>query len=176
MFITEALAELKTIERRIEKKRDFVGQYLFRQEHLKDPLGGEGGSVQEIEQARQAIADLQARAVAIRLAIAEANAINEITVCGVTKSIADWLIWRRDIAPSEQAFLRKLSNSLQLARKQAQDKGLKMVGTEADAGPQDVIVNISELGLAKQIEDLEQILGELDGQLSLKNATVQIAV
>jgi hypothetical protein len=43
-----------------------------------------------------------------------------------------------------------------------------------DAKPTDYIVNIDEARLAKEIEDLEETLGTLDGQLSLKNATVMI--
>ncbi len=38
--ITEALAEGTTIEKRIAKKRQFVRDYLFRQEQLRDPLDG----------------------------------------------------------------------------------------------------------------------------------------
>jgi hypothetical protein len=37
------------------------------------------------------------------------------------------------------------------------------------------VININEQELAKEIELLEDTLGQLDGQLSLKNATVPIA-
>lgn len=36
--ITEALAEIKTVAKRIEKKRDFIRAYLSRQEGVRDPL------------------------------------------------------------------------------------------------------------------------------------------
>jgi hypothetical protein len=36
--ITEALAEINTIEKRIAKKQRFVHEHLLRQEQLKDPL------------------------------------------------------------------------------------------------------------------------------------------
>lgn len=39
------------------------------------------------------------------------------------------------------------------------------------SGDKDVVVNISEDELAKESEKLEEMLGALDGQLSLKNAT-----
>lgn len=43
MLITEALAELKTLNKRVEKKKEYVKAYLYRQEGLKDPLEKDGG-------------------------------------------------------------------------------------------------------------------------------------
>ena len=48
-------------------------------------------------------------------------------------------------------------------------------GQEA-AGSDDIVVNINEKELAEQAEALEEVLGSLDGQLSLKNATIYIDV
>ena len=45
LTITEALAEIKTLAKRIEKKRQNIGQFLVRQEGVRDPLEREGGSV-----------------------------------------------------------------------------------------------------------------------------------
>lgn len=47
---------------------------------------------------------------------------------------------------------------------------------ESAASFQDIRVNVSENDLAKDLEQMETILGTLDGQLSLKNATVVIEV
>ena len=44
LTITEALAEIKTLEKRIQKKQEFVGSFLYRQEQFKDPLAAQGGS------------------------------------------------------------------------------------------------------------------------------------
>ena len=41
--ITEALAEVKTIEKRVTKKQDFVASHVLRQEMIKDPLAEQGG-------------------------------------------------------------------------------------------------------------------------------------
>lgn len=43
-----------------------------------------------------------------------------------------------------------------------------------DAKPTDIVVNVDEQQLAKDIERLEETLGTLDGVLSLKNATVML--
>lgn len=177
--ITEALAELKTIGKRIEKKREYVASFLARQDGLKDPLERDGGSPEVIRRERQAIADLETRHVAIRTAIQKINQATPITVAETTKTIAEWLTWRKEVAPGAQQFVNKLRQMTQQARQQAQQKGwgvVSAVATTAAQAPTDVVINVDEGALAKEAEALETILGTLDGQLSLKNATVTIDV
>jgi hypothetical protein len=174
--ITEALAEIKTVQKRIEKKRESIGGFLARQDGIKDPLEKDGGSFQFIARERQAIGDLETRIVTIRRGIQRANDETQITINGVSRSIADWLVWRRDVAPGQQQFLGKLRASLNSVRDQARKQGVNMVSSGVIAEkPNDIVVNISEQELATEIEKLEDTLGQLDGQLSLKNATVAIA-
>lgn len=177
MTITEALAEIKTIGKRITKKREFVSGFLFRQEMVKDPLEKDGGTVSAIRRERQAIADLEARVVALRLAIQKANTETQITVGKQTRSIADWIVWRREVAPGVQQFLGGLRGSINKVRQDAQKKGVGFTAAgESAQKPDDIIVNISEQELAGETEALEETLGSLDGQLSLKNATVLVTV
>jgi hypothetical protein len=174
--ITEALAELKTIDKRIAKKREFVLTYLLRQEMFKDPLEKDGGSISAIKREQQAIHDLEERKIVIRRAIQQANDRNSVTVARQTRSIADWLVWRRDVAPIHQQFLANLRAKIEQARTEAARKGAGLAGSAEAAKPNDVIVNVNEQELAREIEGLEDILGTLDGQLSLKNATLSIDV
>lgn len=176
MTITEALAELKTIAKRVEKKRETIGAYLMRQEAFKDPLEKDGGSAVMIQRERQAITDLGARHVAIRMAIQRANQVTPITVEGETKMLAEWLTWRKEIAPSLQSHIRTLRAAIDNVRKQALQKGAAVLNAGAEAKPADVLVNIDEAALATEAERVEAILGGLDGQLSLKNATVLLDV
>lgn len=177
MTITEALAEIKTIEKRINSKREFVRTYLCRHEGLKDPLEKDGGSAKMIQEAEQAIWDLELRIVDLRHAIAHANVNTPITIEGEERSVADWLTWRREIAPNKQRYLGNLMGQLNDTRKQAQSKGYNVLSnvTSADAKPTDILVNIDEKKLSSEIEKMANILGQLDGQLSLKNATVMVA-
>ena len=64
---------------------------------------------------------------------------------------------------------------IEAMRQDAQRKGFQIVSGEAQK-PTDIIVNVNEQELAKQIEVLEEMLGVLDGQLSLKNATMTIDI
>lgn len=177
LTITEALAELKTMQKRIEKKREFIVAYLVRQDGLKDPLEKEGGSADMIRKERQAIADLETRHVAIRTAIQKVNQSTSITVGTWTKTIAEWLTWRKEVSGGAQGFVTKLRSGIQSARNQALQKGWAVVAPNASAAnPTDLIIAVDEAALAAEAEQYETILGTLDGQLSLKNATVLIDV
>jgi predicted Zn-dependent protease with MMP-like domain len=176
MTITEALAELKTIDRRLAKKREFVLTYLLRQEAFKDPLEKDGGSVSAIKRETQAIGDLEERKVVIRRAIQQANEKNTVTLGKQIRTIADWLVWRREVVPQQQQFLTNMRTKIEQARQEALRKGANLTTAVENAKPNDVIVNINEQELAKEIEELEEILGKLDGQLSLKNATLFVEV
>jgi hypothetical protein len=177
LTITEALAEVKLIGKKIEKKREFVITYLARSEYIKDPLEKDGGSISAVASAMQSIEDLQKRLIGIRRAIQKANTENTITANGITMSIADWLTWRREVAPTTEHIYREIREKLNAMRNDAQRQGRGVVpsGT-TDAKPNDIVVNLSEKELQGNIENLETILGQLDGQLSLKNATIVIEI
>lgn len=173
--ITEALAELKTIQKRVEKKQQFVLTYLTRQEGLKDPFEKNGGSVELLRRELQSIDDLRTRHLRIRTAIQHKNHAVTLAISNTTFTIAEWLTWRKELAPSEQSFVSALQRQLAQVRVEAQRKGAVVVGDGGNASkPSDVLVNIDEQTLAKRDEDVTETLGVLDGKLSLLNATTQI--
>lgn len=180
--ITESLAEIKTLGKRIAKKMEGLSPYLARVEQMKDPLEGDGGSVEFIRRERQSIKDMQARIIRLRAAIAYANATTDLTVHEETRNIADWLTWRREVAPNEQTLLSQLRNNINALRTQAQQKGVGFVNAAVtnvqvtDAKPNDILVNISEVELAAELDHIQEVLGVLDGQLSLKNATTLVTI
>lgn len=171
LTITEALAEIKTIGKRISKKRAFIKDYIYRQEALKDPFQKEGGSVLMIQQELQSIRDLEERLISLRRAIQSANEETTVSIKGQERTIADWLIWAREVAPYQTTFLNEVSALISDVRQEAMRRGAAVSLAEGQR-PQDFIVNIDEQKLAESIEELEEIKGTLDGQLSLKNATV----
>jgi hypothetical protein len=64
--------------------------------------------------------------------------------------------------------------SLNTTRNQAMQKGMQVTTNQTSDSQNDIVVNINEKQIAEQAEHLENVLGILDGQLSLKNATVLI--
>jgi hypothetical protein len=177
MTITEALAEIKTISKRIQSKREFIGQYEFRVDSLKDPLEKDGGSASSIASAFQAVDDLEIRLVSLRQSIAKANDETTISIEGVEKSISEWLIWRREIAPNKALFLHRLAMALTSARDQVRRQPVSWNKPNLEQEKTvDIVVSIDEKKLASDRELLQNILGQLDGQLSLKNATVLLDI
>jgi hypothetical protein len=175
--ITEALAEIKTVGKRIEKKREFINQFLARQDGVRDPLEKDGGSTAVITAERQAIGDLENRIVELRRGIQRANDSTVVAINGVSRTISEWLTWRRDIAPGQRNWFANVRGQINHVRENAKRQGVALVqanATSGDTKPTDLVVNIDERTLAADAEALEDTFGQLDGQLSLKNATITI--
>lgn len=172
--ITEALAEIKTIAKRVEKKQEFITQYLFRQEKVRDPLTKDGGSAQVIAREMQSVNDLLERLVELRRLIHAANADNVLAVKGVSRTMADWIVWKREVAPVQKSFLGGIRQRIQATRADLQRKGMVTVETSAGAKADDIVVEIDEKQLANRIEEMDEVLGTLDGLLSHRNATITV--
>ncbi len=175
LTITEALAEIKTIGKRMEKKREGLMPYLARYDGMRDPLEKSGGSIAFIETERQSLKDLGTRIVTLRRAIQRANDETVIGLGGISRTISEWLTWRREVAPGQVAVLKQIVNIVASVREKARKDGVNVTAQGQAQQPQDFIVNVDERAILSEIEVMETILGDLDGQLSLKNATVQIS-
>lgn len=176
--ITQALAEIKTIGKRISKKHELITGHLARQDSIRDPFEKDGTTEAEvIERETQAIKDLETRLIALRVAILAANNKTTISIEGETHTITQWLIWKREVAPLIKRRFDELTMKIAQLRKEIQQKGLAVITTgDRATRPQDVLININEHELALEREKLEKIMGDLDGELSQKNATVEIAL
>jgi hypothetical protein len=166
MTITEALGKIKTIDARIEKKKQVVMEHLLRPAALVDPLEAQGGQAKLVAGEMQAMRDLLEYKLAIKKAINEVNLEQELGVGELTMTISEWLVWKRDVAPLWidvlQGMLRKISSERnEFSRRMA-----------ATPGQQSLIVNTDEAELSRRLESIVQTFGEMDGQLSLRNATV----
>lgn len=168
--ITEALAEIKTINKRLDKKRAFVLSHATRDDKLRDPLEKDGGSSSVLDQERQSIKDLETRVVRLRNAINVSNQSTTLTVAGDTRPVAEWLTWRREVMPAYRKFLVSLNSTIQSERHSAS------YGRRGEDDQSNMVVNVDERALGEEAEKLEEILGSLDGQLSLLNATTAVEV
>lgn len=176
LTITEALQELKTIQKRLDVKRQSLMQYIARDARVKDPLEREGGSVEFIRRERQAIGDLEQRIISIRTAIQSVNLKTSLALNGSSRTVAEWLTWRREVSQGTKNFLTAMVNGIRQVRSEVQKKGSRTVESDAAAAPGDVVVHVDEKTLLEQQESMEQLLGDLDGKLSLLNATTVIDV
>ena len=167
LTITEGLAELKTVAARLAKKRQFVSSHLTRDADRLDPLDKQGGSINVLKSEMQGIHDLEERVVAIRSAINRANAATKVTVADTTRTVEQWLIWRREVSRGQVEFLGTIRKVLDQQRVRDPYAGR----SKDDQG---FVVNIDEKKLGSDMEQLVTILGELDGKLSVVNATTQL--
>lgn len=169
MTITEALADLKTLSKRIEAKRKFVCENVARPDFVSDPFTEEGGAQAKLRAEWQSLNDLIERFVTLRLAIQRANLETDVTVDGKTRTIAEWLAWRREAAPEIRRTLDGLHGQLNEVQRQVH------VSANSD-NPLKPIYHVSATDVQNNREHFEQVLSDLDGMLSLKNATVLIDV
>lgn len=171
LTIVEALQEVKTLQARIAKKREAIIRYFARDARLKDPL--EGGTQVWVQKERQGIGDLEERIVQIRTLIQQANQIHSLTVNGVTRTVAAWLNWRRDVSEGAKQFLNLMAAQVTAHRNNATRQGQVVTDKESGA-PNEILIAVKEQELASQVEHMETVLGSLDGKLSLVNATMYI--
>jgi hypothetical protein len=175
--ITEALAETKTISARINSAQTAIQRHLVRDARMVDPLANVGGSEKFVAEQRQSIRDLQNRLVDIRTKIQDANRATSLTIADRTMSVAEWLNWRREVASNEGNFLTALSGIISNSRGGAGSfTGFRarLTSEAVDSKPIDIVSSIDERSLAVEIDKHAQIVGELDGRLSLINATTYI--
>ena len=184
MTITEALAEVKMIVKRIGKSASIVQANTSRLEFETDPYETKGGSAKVIGEYLQSIRDLGTRLVNIRHCIAEANLRTRLTVqvgegkIGVSRTIGEWLIWRREVAESEQSILAKVARQATNQRNEARENPRVMPNKDKDATPEvaRLILHVDIGDLQDKAAKIEEILGVLDGKLSLLNATTTIEI
>lgn len=158
MTITEALASIKTLVRRIEMKRSAIAPYLFRLDSLKDPLEQQGGSSDYVRREMQAILDLQDEIVRLRVSIAHTNSITFVSVSNIYRTVEEWLVWRRDVAPMRLRILEGIRSNLDRAR-----------GDERT-----IRANFDESAMLDEYEIHQTIMLELDGALSRINAVTSL--
>jgi len=105
--------------------------------------------------------------VLLRRLIQAANQQATVTIGDVTRSVADWLNWKREVLTRHRGFLKRALRHIAAARQKA--------GVAPERG-RDVVVHLDEQALTQEAEKLEQTHGTLTGLLALKNATLTIDV
>lgn len=176
LSVTEALAEVSLIEKKVASKRAYISQNLGRSSAVGDPLEKSGGSDKVITETFQAISDLDKRRVAIRSAIQGKNCEAKLTINERTMSITDWLNTRREVAPGHLDFLKQLNTAQQQLKTQFERQPQILKG---DDGKQTIITPVFHIDPAwvqKELETWETMMGELDGKLSYLNATTFIEI
>ncbi len=176
LTITEALAEVSLVQKKIVKKRTTVNGTLTVYEHQDDPYQKDGGIEKAIAAEVQSINDLEKRLLNIRTGIAKANMETKITIGKTTRTIFDWLTWRREVAEKHKEF----SQGIYSQTKRAIDQNAQRPAVFKDTNDEQQLAKVKAVlpytDYLKDAEDVEDTLEKLDGLLSLKNATTTITL
>lgn len=175
LTITEALAEIKTINSRLDKKRATVLNYFLRPSTMNDPFEKEGGLETFVAREQQSINDLEKRIISIRATVQKSNNENTLEILGETRTITEWLAWRKEVYPGRKNYLGQLTTKINNSRNVGKQTIVKDPVTEKQ-GELQIVVGLNESKLLEEIERIEEIYNTLDGKLSLKCATTVIEV
>lgn len=175
--ISEAMAEIKLAVKKISTSLDFVMRNLKREDYRKDPFEKEGSTQEaEVQAAIQSMRDNQLRIVSLKSAINQSNMTTTLTVEGVTQTVAEWLIWRRDVLPISKKILLALANGLaDVTHSTPSPRRAYTTPTPIEPIP-NWVVNVSDRTVLNELQKLETIEERLDGALSVLNATTEIVV
>lgn len=174
MTITEALAEVKLIEKKIEKKKENISRNLVRFEHTPDPYSSDGGSQKVMSQELQSIQDLETRLVSVRGAIARANIGTTLTIGEVTRSLYDWITWKREIAEKRIKMFNEFGSAIKRQIDKEASSPTAIKSAEGQYTFAKLVTNLEYSMLQGKFEKEGEIQEVLDGKLSLKNATTVV--
>lgn len=172
MTVTEALAEVKLVLKKIEKKKQTVAQNLVRIEHDKDPFGD---TKLMVKSEIQSVQDLYKRLVSIRKAISKSNLETIVAIGNLTLSVTEWLTWKKEVyKPLNELYASTVSRSTELLKNASDRPQLYKKEPQDEAQLVKVVSNVDVAQLTKYQEEILEVNEKLDGLLSLKNATVML--
>lgn len=167
MTITEAMAELKLIDKKIQKKSDFILSNISSSDIVPDSLEGKGK--ERIKSEFKSISDLNKEYINIKKAINIANSENNVTINNNTMTIQEWLNWKAYVYEREISLL---NNTISLLNKKTEPRAYK--DEDGNSKFEVITYNVDDEYISKEIETIMDSYERLDGQLSLKNATIVI--
>lgn len=174
LTITEALSEINLIKKKLDAKYNVIQSSLFRVEHLPDPYKNEGGLEAFFSKEMQSAGDLNERLLKIRSAISKANHETQVEVCGVKRTVQDWLNWKREVLPALRQHTTRIYESI----KDKQEVALQRPQVYKDEnGAAHVVKTVSALSINEAAQGravVTEFEEKLDGKLSLINATTVI--
>ena len=174
--ITEALSEINLVKKKISAKQAKIQSALVQAEHIADPFLSEGGSEAMIKAESQGIYDLNYRLAKIRAEISHANLTHKISLGEDSRSIHDWLIWKREIATGQIRFTKEVHEAIKNHNKSSSDRPQVYKDSEEKVQLVKYKINVDYADWLKREAELNEKLEKLDGQLSLKNATIVIEI
>lgn len=160
LSITRALAEIALQKEQIVREINFVKEHVSLPANRIDPLANDGGSQKVLQSKMQSIRDKADYVGRLRRAIAHSNAETTVEVDYITKTVEEWLIWKRDIYPLLLQATSSVSTTL----------------TRSQLSKEEVINFLSPDEAFENLRELQNIYNRLDAALSESNAVTKVNV
>lgn len=169
MKLIEALKNLKTIEKRIHKNAEQIGQYAAYVSVEQPAFETEERQRQEVASLIQANADLEKEYLRLKVAIEVTNLRTTVTINGKTNSISELIAIRRGVGKFRERTYQALNASSALQRmQQSYNKGI-------DAqNPPRVVALYREEDKIKALREWEEFTSAIDGKLEVVNAETDL--
>jgi hypothetical protein len=173
--ISEAMSEIKLFVKKISNQREIVLRHMIREDFRRDPFDRDGSTQEvQVKAALQSIKQLEENIVTYRAAITQTNMAKNLTLEGITMSVAEWLIWKREVLPIRKNLLAAMSTQVKQAMSSTPTVRTSRPGVETQDVQSKYVFNVSDKWIAEEIQKLDTIEERLDGQLSLFNATTDV--
>ena len=167
MKIIEAMKQIKDLQRKAEDLRQKIGNHSADLDY-ETPLY-ENQKLQ-VSEWLQAHSDIMKEILRLRFAIQRTNIVTEVTITlagkDVTKSIAEWIHRRRDLASFEQAAWAKLT-----------DRGLREgTITQSTGQPKEVKIRryFDPLTRDQKLDEFRSEPHQIDATLEVVNAITDL--
>ena len=94
--------------------------------------------------------------------------------------IAQWLTWRKEVGPKQLEFVNSCLGRIRGVREECKKRGYAVNARESASEvahgwkPGEVTFHLNEGKLLDEQEELDALLGELDGKLTMINSRTEI--
>ena len=190
MTIARGLTRLKTIKAQLANNNDTLAQSCVsskRKSQLADAktsLDSNHKKAQEsVSSALQSSLDLIKEYTAIKMAIAKSNQETKFEIAGQTMTVAEAILFRRDIRDVYSEMLSSINRSRALVEREVDRRNDKIISDNKDLSPSDVqqmLEDVVQFVSPEKSESLRNFItvfmAEIDGTLNEINATTKITV
>ena len=165
MKLIEAMKELKLIVAKISRNREETIKYSSGLSNEKPVFETEKAQSEYVARLIQSTEDLVKRYLDLKSAIEYTNLKTKVTIHGETRSISEWLVYKRNLAGIRHHAYQAANDSVALGRKSKDAAALKDV---------QIVRYYDEAVMNAKLRNLIEILGSLDGTLEVINATTEL--
>lgn len=173
MKLIEALKNLKTIEKRIDKNCQLIADYSAYVSSETPVFETHEKQQKEVESLIQANCDLEKEYIRLKMCIDHTNLNTKVQLLGKNLTISELVTLQR-LLNRNTNFRQKTYNSLNMSKAQVKlQQVFNQKGVDAQ-NPARVIPVYSEAEKNKALREWEEFTSQIDGKLEVVNAETEL--